>query len=257
MSLTIPQLLDTSFGYLTGADLAAWCSPQLLIKQYLIDAKSLARGCNTAYAEAAAALRTRYSTSAELAKIMFTQAKATASITAGAVTGFIILNGGSNYISEPAVVFSGGGGAGAEATPILTNGVVTGFTIIAPGVGYTSSPTVEITGGMGSDMRESLLVKIISILAVRNTLGSFENIGEGMFHHFEKADRTLRDIRNGQENLVLPSTLLYTSEQLQQLYPTIPANPLSGGCDAGGNQPIQTGPGSIARMVPQSFGTLG
>lgn len=260
MGLTIPLLQDISLGYLTGADLCQWCAPQLLIKQYTVDANCLARGSSTAYAEAAAALRTRYSTSVELAKIMFTQAQATAQLTADAVSAMTIVLPGSNYISEPTVVFTGGGGTGAAATAILLNGVVTGFTITAGGTGYTEAPTVAITGGMGTDAREQLLVKIVSLMAVRNSLGSFENIGEKMFRDFEWADRELKAIRRGENNLLLPSTLLYTSAQLKELYPL---NTNSFNCVPGadgtpsGNQPIQTSPGSIARMVGQNFGTLG
>lgn len=248
MSVTIPQLQDMTFGYLAGSDLTQWCSPQLLIKQLAVDANSLARGCTTAYAEAAAALRTRYATSIELAKIQFTQAMATAQLTAEAVSGLSISTGGSNYISAPAVVFTGGSGTGAAATAILTNGVVTGFTITAGGAGYTSAPTVAITGGMGSDAREPLLVKIVSLLAVRNSLGNFENLGEKMYHDFEWCDRCLKEIRRGENNLLLPSTALYTSEQLQQLYPPNCTPPF---------EPIQTGPGSVARMVRQNWGSLG
>lgn len=252
IALTIAELQNVSLGYLTGADLTQWCSPQLLLKQISVDAKALYRGSHTAYAEAAAALRTKYSTSAELAKIMFTQATATAQVTAGALMGITLLYGGTNYISAPTVAITGGAGAGATATALVLNGVVTGFTITAPGAGYTSAPAIAVNGGMGSDSREALLVKLVSIMAVRNSLGNFENIGEGLYHHFEWADKKLKEIRLGQDNLVLPSTALYTSEQLAQLNP--PLNPLNCGQDS---QPVQTGPGSVARMVKQSWGTLG
>lgn len=245
MSLTIPQLLDMDFGYLSGDDLVQWCSPQILIKQYEVNNNALQKGCNTAYGEVASALRTKYNSSAELAKIQFTQAMATSQLTGAAVSGLLITNPGSNYISAPVISITGGGGAGATATAVLTNGAVTGFVITAPGAGYTSAPDVAFTGGAGADTREVVLVKLASILAVRNILGNAQSVSDKTMTDFMWCDKTLKDIRGGQANLVLPSTALYTTAQAAQVYPCPPAP-----CG-----PV--GPGSIAEMITQNFGTLG
>ena len=57
--------------------------------------------------------------------------------------------GGAGYSATPAVVFTGGGGTGAVATATVTAGVVTGITVTNPGTGYTSAPTVSITDATG------------------------------------------------------------------------------------------------------------
>lgn len=74
-------------------------------------------------------------------------AAATATVSAGAVTGFTITQGGSNYGSGTFVTLSGGGGTGAAAAPVITGGVLTGITVTSGGSGYTSAPTVAIRGG--------------------------------------------------------------------------------------------------------------
>jgi len=82
-------------------------------------------------------------------------AGATASVTlstAGKVTGFTALAGGSGYTSAPTVIVSGGSGFGARATATintLTN-VVNGITINDAGQGYTSVPTFIFSGGEGT-----------------------------------------------------------------------------------------------------------
>ncbi|MBN8524507.1 MAG: hypothetical protein J0M02_04115 [Planctomycetes bacterium] len=58
--------------------------------------------------------------------------------------------GGSGYTSAPTVTFSGGGGSGAAATASFSAGAVTGLTLTNRGSGYTSVPTVTISGGGGS-----------------------------------------------------------------------------------------------------------
>lgn len=75
-------------------------------------------------------------------------ATATATVSAGAVTGVSITNGGTNYGSGTFVTFTGGGGTGASATPVIdAAGVITGVTITNPGTGYTTAPTVAFRGG--------------------------------------------------------------------------------------------------------------
>ncbi len=76
-----------------------------------------------------------------------TGAKATATITADAVTSIAVNNGGKNYNSNSVVILSGGGGSTATAIPTIVGGVITAITITGGGAGYTSAPTVFITSG--------------------------------------------------------------------------------------------------------------
>lgn len=66
----------------------------------------------------------------------------------GTTLGSLALaGGGTGYTSAPAVTISGGGGSGAIATATISAGAVTGYTISNAGTGYTSSPSVILTGG--------------------------------------------------------------------------------------------------------------
>lgn len=52
--------------------------------------------------------------------------------------------GGSGYLEAPEVIIVGGNGEGAKATAVITGGVVTSFIVDNVGSGYTSSPQVFI-----------------------------------------------------------------------------------------------------------------
>ena len=74
-------------------------------------------------------------------------ARATATVSSGAVTGFTVTDGGEGYKSAlpPSITITGGGGSGATATATVdAAGLVTGISITAGGTGYTSAPTVTI-----------------------------------------------------------------------------------------------------------------
>jgi hypothetical protein len=82
-------------------------------------------------------------------------AGATANVTlktAGQVTGYTALTGGSGYsaVTPPVVTISGGGGFGATATATVAAGAVTDIDIIDGGQGYTSVPSFTFTGGGGA-----------------------------------------------------------------------------------------------------------
>ena len=62
----------------------------------------------------------------------------------------VVYNGGTGYVTAPAVTFVGGGGSGAEATSTIDAGVVTGITVTKPGSGYTSTPTISIVASPGT-----------------------------------------------------------------------------------------------------------
>jgi len=72
------------------------------------------------------------------------QATATASVTAGLVSGVTVTDGGSGYQLAPGVSFSGGGGSGATAVAILEGDKVSAVVVTTAGNGYASSPTVTI-----------------------------------------------------------------------------------------------------------------
>ena len=64
----------------------------------------------------------------------------------GFITTITVTNGGSGYVTPPAVTIFGGGGTGAMAMATISTGVVTAVTINAGGngSGYTSAPNVTI-----------------------------------------------------------------------------------------------------------------
>lgn len=84
--------------------------------------------------------------------------------------------------------------------------------------------------------RERMLVKIVSILAVRNAVGNL-NVSEKTLLDFAWADKEVKALRAGQSNLLQP--------------PTVGPAPTTDGSDPG------TGPGSKAEMINSNFGTIG
>jgi FtsP/CotA-like multicopper oxidase with cupredoxin domain len=75
------------------------------------------------------------------------QATATATVSAGLVTGITPVTAGTGYTGTSCMVhFIGGGGFGAWATATIAGGSVTGYTLISGGAGYTSAPTLYVGG---------------------------------------------------------------------------------------------------------------
>ena len=72
------------------------------------------------------------------------QATATALLTGTFVTSVNMGDGGTGYVSAPAVSFEGGGGSGAAATSTVSGGQVSGIEVTSAGSGYTSAPSVVI-----------------------------------------------------------------------------------------------------------------
>lgn len=73
------------------------------------------------------------------------QAFATAQVVNGFVVGATVTNGGSGYVTNPAVTIVGGGGFNATAVVSgIFRGSVGGITMINAGSGYSSVPTVRI-----------------------------------------------------------------------------------------------------------------
>ena len=74
-----------------------------------------------------------------------TQAKGTANLVNGFITGVTLSEQGHGYgLTAPPVTFLGGGGSGAEGVAVVENGKVTRVVMTATGSGYTSVPKVLI-----------------------------------------------------------------------------------------------------------------
>lgn len=69
--------------------------------------------------------------------------------TSNSISNLTIINGGHNYVA-PVISFIGGNGLNAAASATVTAGVITGVTITNPGFDYTYQPTVMITDSAGS-----------------------------------------------------------------------------------------------------------
>ena len=70
-------------------------------------------------------------------------AVAGSTLAAGTVRDVTLLLRGSGYYTDTVpVVFTGGGGSGAEAYGVVVDGAVVDYVVSAPGSGYTSNPTV-------------------------------------------------------------------------------------------------------------------
>ena len=103
-----------------------------------------------------------------------TNAIATAILAAATIASARVDTGGSGYTTEPIVEFSGGGGSGAIATATLTAGVVTGITFSNRG-SYTTAPTITIrpvagaggTAGAGSGATATAILTAAPIESAR------------------------------------------------------------------------------------------
>jgi formylglycine-generating enzyme required for sulfatase activity len=73
------------------------------------------------------------------------EAKATAVVRGGFVTGVSVTDGGNGYTIEPTVTLIGGGGTGAVAKAFIENGRVVEILVIRAGSGYTSAPEVRVS----------------------------------------------------------------------------------------------------------------
>lgn len=86
-------------------------------------------------------------------------ANITYTTTGGAITGYSIVSGGSNYVNPPALSAPGGSGANLVATVVA--GVITAVTIVAGGTGY-SNGSLTVTA-VGFDYMPRLLKSDIAL----------------------------------------------------------------------------------------------
>jgi len=86
------------------------------------------------------------------------------------VTEIILVDGGSNYVNPPSVVFTDNSGSGVEATAYIANGVVNRIILTSSGSGYLAAPTITIVGGLGIGGTSAKAVAIIGNSVVRSSL---------------------------------------------------------------------------------------
>ena len=111
------------------------------------------------------------------------RATASATLTTHRVSSVTVTNGGSGYVTPPAVTFTDGRGHSAAATAVLTNGVVTAVTVTNQGTNYSWAPTVNIAGPPGKPYIVSSEDPIAlanvsgSLWGTNNPVAAFNNIG--------------------------------------------------------------------------------
>ena len=74
-------------------------------------------------------------------------AHASATVSAGVVSGASVTVGGGGYNAIPTVAFGGGGGSGAAGLATILGGAVVAVTMTSGGHGYGSAPSVTFVGG--------------------------------------------------------------------------------------------------------------
>ena len=86
------------------------------------------------------------------------------------VTEIKLVDGGSNYHSEPVVRFVGKSGSGASARALVANGKVNRIVLLSKGSGYLKAPTLVLEGGLKADGVAAKAVAIIGNSVVRSNL---------------------------------------------------------------------------------------
>jgi hypothetical protein len=85
------------------------------------------------------------------------------------VQGVLLTNSGYGYSSAPTVLFSGGGGYGAEALATIGNGVVGAVSLTNSGSGYAGIATVSFVGISSMPAEATAIVEDGSVTAIRIT----------------------------------------------------------------------------------------
>ena len=91
----------------------------------------------------------------------------------GVVTSLTLTAGGSGYTSEPTVVFTGGGpaGAGASARAVLAAGAISAIAVTNGGSGYRTIPGITLTGAAGTGGSFTVLLTPSSVTRIDVTGG--------------------------------------------------------------------------------------
>lgn len=148
--------------------------------------------------------------------LLLLNARATATISGGAVTA-ISVNAGGSYATTPTVTISGGGGTGATATATLTNGAVTSIAVTGGGSGYTSAPTVSFSATtlreqpqgtrMATDADETLVERrYVRPVALWYAYGYLSQAAHGTTNeHYRGEQKRVRRAANGAIQASLPA----------------------------------------------------
>jgi hypothetical protein len=86
------------------------------------------------------------------------------------VTEMNIVDGGSGYITEPAVRFVSNSGSGATARAFIANGKVNRIVLSKPGSGYLSAPEIIIDGGLAPIGEPAKVIATIGKGVIRSSL---------------------------------------------------------------------------------------
>jgi hypothetical protein len=131
------------------------------------------------------------------------------------IKGFVsevrIAGGGTGYASAPAVLFTGGGGSGAEAVAAIKDGAVMRIGMTDGGAGYTSAPLVKLTGGGGSGAEATAVIRpdTPASHALVTDTGRLYSVGEDRIalYDLEKEGEPIRRVPMGDLKILVPPTL--------------------------------------------------
>ena len=114
------------------------------------------------------------------------QATATATVTAGFVTGIAVTHGGGGYSSAPAVTITDATGTGAAAVAQVSGGVVTNIVIQNAGSGYSASVGLGSPGASAArtvhgvsgrqESSQQLQAKDVRLSAMEKKLANLEKL---------------------------------------------------------------------------------
>ena len=85
------------------------------------------------------------------------------------ITEIKLVDGGSNYHTEPVVRFFGNSGSGASARAFISNGKVNRILLLSKGSGYLKAPTVILDGGLDVGGTAATAVAYIGESVVRSS----------------------------------------------------------------------------------------
>ena len=106
------------------------------------------------------------------------------------VTELKLIDGGSNYHSEPTVRFVGKSGSGASARALIANGKVNRIILLSKGSGYLKAPIISIEGGLKADGVPAKAVAIIGNSVIRSNMIKMKFDRTTQNYHITKLEET-------------------------------------------------------------------
>lgn len=106
----------------------------------------------------------------------YQQAQATATVSAGEISGIAVVDGGGAYAGAPQVSIRGGGGTGATAAATVSAGAVNAVTVTSGGSGYVAPAELAVAGPRTTAARTRVLVRDGKVVAV-SVLGGGSGYG--------------------------------------------------------------------------------